>query len=175
MLKEGLRLSHVPRWSTVDRLKEQSVADHSFRVAIIALNLVDWLIFKGIKEINRGKVVELAILHDIAESHTGDVPTPFKRNIKAIAGATAYQRLFPTGHEGHLYEMDVVKIADVMESITWIERYGINSKYVKQTIAPLLNAHVKEFRERTICEKFVNIDGITAKIREMVAEACNYD
>lgn len=56
----------------------ESVADHSYGVALLA-----WLLSPP--NIDRGRVIELALLHDLAEAITGDltpadgVPTEIKR------------------------------------------------------------------------------------------------
>jgi putative hydrolase of HD superfamily len=53
--------------SQVLPLSNESIADHSFRVAIIAT-----LLAERTKNINREKVIKMAIFHDVAEARTGD-------------------------------------------------------------------------------------------------------
>src|SRR5690606_20843295 len=74
-LTDALRASDVVRWQIVRVLKGQSVAEHSFNVALIALELADRL------KVDRGEVLHYAILHDLPEVLTGDIPTPTKRVI----------------------------------------------------------------------------------------------
>jgi putative hydrolase of HD superfamily len=69
------RLKEVPRTGWLDRdipvEETESVADHSFGVAMLA-----WLLAPD--ELDRLRVVELALIHDLAESVVGDV-TPYDR------------------------------------------------------------------------------------------------
>lgn len=48
--------------------KTESVADHSYRVAMMA-----WVVSAGIDGLDRDRVIKLALLHDLAESVTGDL------------------------------------------------------------------------------------------------------
>jgi putative hydrolase of HD superfamily len=45
------------------------VADHTFRVAVLA-----WLAAGEMTDLNRDRVLKLALLHDLAEAITGDLP-----------------------------------------------------------------------------------------------------
>lgn len=70
------RLKTVPRTGWLDRgippEEVESVADHSYGVALLA-----WLLAPP--ELDRTRVVELALLHDLAESIAGDA-TPYDRD-----------------------------------------------------------------------------------------------
>lgn len=70
------RLKEVPRTGWLDRgipLEDvESVADHSFGVALLA-----WLLTPD--ELDRARVIELALLHDLAEFTVGDA-TPYDRD-----------------------------------------------------------------------------------------------
>jgi putative hydrolase of HD superfamily len=69
------RLKEVPRTGWLDRgippEDVESVADHSYGVALLA-----WLLAPD--ELDRAHAVELALIHDLAESVVGDV-TPYDR------------------------------------------------------------------------------------------------
>lgn len=71
------RLKELPRTGWLDRGippdETESVADHSFGVALLA-----WLLAPD--ELDRGRVVELALTHDLAEAFVGDV-TPYDREL----------------------------------------------------------------------------------------------
>jgi putative hydrolase of HD superfamily len=64
-------LKRVPRTGWLDRgvpaVETESVADHTFRVALLA-----WL--AAGPELDRDRVLKLALLHDLAEAVTGDLP-----------------------------------------------------------------------------------------------------
>ncbi len=59
----------------------ESVADHSFGVAFISLLLADLVD----QPLDRAKVLTIALLHDLPESVTGDIPSPAMRYFPAGA------------------------------------------------------------------------------------------
>ena len=66
-------LKRTKRTGWLDRgvpaAETESVADHSFRVALLA-----WLAAPGEPALDRDRVLKLALLHDLAEAVTGDEP-----------------------------------------------------------------------------------------------------
>lgn len=74
LLLDGHRLKHIPRSGWVMRgvADAESVADHSFGVAFIALILAEMVN----QPLDMGKVLTIALLHDLPESVIGDIPTP---------------------------------------------------------------------------------------------------
>ena len=72
-----LQLSKVNRYSGVYLIQPESVSDHTTQVGLIAFTLASYLKHIG-EEIDLGRVALYALLHDIDESLTGDIP----RNIK---------------------------------------------------------------------------------------------
>ncbi|HUE75408.1 MAG TPA: HD domain-containing protein [Chloroflexota bacterium] len=66
------RLKRTRRQGWIDRdvANPESVADHSFRMALLA-----WVI-SGRAGLNRGRAIMLALVHDLAEAYAGDI-TPF--------------------------------------------------------------------------------------------------
>lgn len=105
----------MPRWTIVPLLRSQSVAEHSWAVAIIAMELAKKM------GVGTEEIAHRAVLHDIAEVLTGDVPSPLK---KAMVEAGV----------GHIVHHDpieaddligaIVKIADTMEAIIYINKWG---------------------------------------------------
>lgn len=75
-------LKTVPRKGWRDKLNilnPESVADHSFSVATIAMILSDML------QLDTSKVVKMSLLHDLAESITGDfTPNDIDRKEKEV-------------------------------------------------------------------------------------------
>ena len=65
-----ISLKRVPRQGWVEKMhmdSPESVADHSFSVAAVSMLLAD------VAGLDAGRVVRMAILHDLAESATGDI------------------------------------------------------------------------------------------------------
>jgi len=75
-IAEAGKLKRLPRtgWVECGVPDPESVADHSFRVALIALVLAD---AKGLDSL---RVVRMALLHDLAEAETGDL-TPTQKGL----------------------------------------------------------------------------------------------
>lgn len=119
-----LKLSHVPRWAVIDTIKSQSVADHTFRMMAIGTEFITC----QNTGVNLGEFLELALIHDADEAKTGDIPTPCKNKKVPRVGD-----LPPT--------MLVLKIADIVEAIGFIERYGIHPNEV----ASGLRHHLKDW------------------------------
>lgn len=76
------RLSVVDRWSVLSTIRKQSVAEHSYNVAIIAERLALKLFPNGYHPSRAypitGEVLHLALHHDRPESITGDNPSYMK-------------------------------------------------------------------------------------------------
>lgn len=66
-------LKSTPRTGWLDRgipaIETESVADHTFRTALIA-----WLVAMDDPGLDENRVLEMALLHDLAEAVTGDLP-----------------------------------------------------------------------------------------------------
>ena len=68
-MKEIRISGKVKRWHTVSTIQQQTVAEHSWGVAMICREL--WP--------EDHKLLEAALCHDLGEGLTGDVPWPVKR------------------------------------------------------------------------------------------------
>src|SRR5215510_2402154 len=79
-LAELMRLKSVPRigWLLRGVRDVESVAAHSFGVAVIAMLLADRARARGL-EVNVERLLRMALLHDLTESRTGDLPSTIKR------------------------------------------------------------------------------------------------
>ena len=72
ILSAAARLKTVPRhcWTAPDR--RESVADHSWRLALTAMLLGDEEEFRSL---DIGRVIRMCLIHDLGEAFTGDIPT----------------------------------------------------------------------------------------------------
>lgn len=73
----GIQLKRMPRtgWVQVGVSNVESVASHSYSVSLIALSmskLID-------QPVDLGKLLSMALLHDLAESVTSDLPSTVER------------------------------------------------------------------------------------------------
>ncbi len=65
------RLKDVLRSGHTSGGRRESTAEHSWRLALMAMVLMDQL-----GEVDRGRVLELCLVHDLGEALGGDVPAP---------------------------------------------------------------------------------------------------
>lgn len=109
VLRKGLRLQFVPRWSTVPTINKQSVAEHTHRVGVTCL----WLLSKADNVIiDRAEVLEYAIRHDERESMTGDIPATAKHR-GLVVDSTEGMQVQPSTEA-------LVKLADYFEALRFI-------------------------------------------------------
>ena len=67
------KLKDIPRrgWLLIGAKNPASVADHSFRMAVMA-----WVLSGKKKKMKLEKVIKMALIHDLCELHSGDI-TPY--------------------------------------------------------------------------------------------------
>lgn len=75
------RLSNLKRFNYRVRIHEESVAEHSFYVALYSLAICDQLCLSNDVMF---MAVSKALIHDVPEMHTSDVPYPVKREFPEI-------------------------------------------------------------------------------------------
>ena len=154
---EQLRACHVRRWHIVQTSREQTLAEHSFAVAVIAGSLAAAMRWRELlHDSGKLKLLQWSLSHDIIEVRTGDMPTPFKRELEAVGGKGivekaedrvdietmgAYRKVRGTDVE------TIVKLADQIEAIFFLQDNGVG-------------AHAKQV-----------LDGLRANLSDMVAEA----
>lgn len=84
-----LTLKSLPRTGWLQRgvANAESIADHSFGMAILAL-----LIGETMPHLDHHKLLKIALLHDLAEVHLTDLPTSAKRFVGAATKHAAEQQ-----------------------------------------------------------------------------------
>lgn len=90
-LQDFLRAGHVKRWHIVNTSREQTLAEHNYNVATIALALYDSIVGTGADHLDTLTLVLSALYHDAAEVRTGDIPTPGKRLLRHFGGVDMFE------------------------------------------------------------------------------------
>ena len=74
-IRDLLRLKRTPRagWFRVGVDRPESVADHSFSLALLA-----WRLARETPGLDANRVVLMALLHDFPEARLTDIPNPAK-------------------------------------------------------------------------------------------------
>jgi 5'-deoxynucleotidase YfbR-like HD superfamily hydrolase len=141
-LAELTRLKSTPRigWLLRGVRDVESVAAHSFGVAVIAMLLADRARARGV-EVNVERLLRMALLHDLTETRTGDLPSTIKRyfgkaEIKAADEAIAkeiftelgdfresYLELFLDYEHRVSVESRLVKAADKLDLLVQSREY----------------------------------------------------
>jgi len=165
------RLKDAPRhcWTTGGR--RESVAEHSWRVALMAMLMED-----EFPEADIDRVIRMCLVHDIGEAITGDIPTFLKtdadrvvegREVEALIGGLPtpwpekLSALFEEMDAQQTLEARLYKALDRMEAIqshnesaveTWLPlEYELNLTYGEENAAfhPYLKALRAEMRRDT--------------------------
>ena len=166
------RLKDTPRHCTTSRGRRESVAEHSWRISLMALLVKDE--FPGL---DAEKLMAMCLIHDLGECFTGDIPT-FRKTKEdreredALLADWVDSLSEPTRSElKALYrEMDaqqtteakVYKALDKLEAViqhnespleTWEEHeYALNRRYAFEavTFSDWLSALRREILEDTL-------------------------
>ena len=141
ILQAGI-LKNLPRsgWLLRGIKNPESVADHSYRTALLSMLLGDLLKSKGV-EIDLEKVIRIALLHDLAEAAVGDIApkasqylgverkkaseeAAFKDMVAGLGElGGSYHRLWSELKEGNSVESKVVRAADKLEMMVQVYEY----------------------------------------------------
>lgn len=113
-LRDILRAQNVKRWIIVNTSRNQSLADHTFNVIAITRELCRKL---GVEDAN---CIKYAFDHDLDEILTGDIPTPAKKRLGIDSGYSGKSK-----NECSDFEVAIVKMADVIEAILFVEENGV--------------------------------------------------
>lgn len=122
-LPELRDLAFVKRWAIVRTIRSQSVAEHSFFVAVYAAKL--W------EELEGGQappdIFMYALTHDYSEIHSGDIPSPYKKRF-VNDPSSAVEVPAKIAH--------YVKLADLIEAMLFLIE---EEKFGNQLVRPIIN------------------------------------
>lgn len=152
MYNKLYNLSYITRYSAVPRVKNESVAEHSFYVASIVIMLSDTYKF------DVGKAVTMAVIHDWPEAWLGDITVAVKREYPAIKDAV------------NIAEEQVVKDNfGIMTTELWLEH--TNKTSIESLIVHLADVmQCKQYAEHEI--KLGN-DGYMREVLELASSRQN--
>lgn len=129
MMHRYLRVGgRVKRWHTVQTLKEETVAQHTYGVISMLVDLCNGK--------PSAKLLMAALYHDIAEQFTGDIPATTKWNYPEIATAIKNAELDIETRMGAVLELTpeeslLLKAADMLD-LCWfcLEDRALGNKNV---------------------------------------------
>jgi 5'-deoxynucleotidase len=145
-IKGIIRTAQVDRWQIVRTSRNQTMAEHSYMVTMIALQIA--LDFELPKHIV-ADIAGWALVHDTPETITGDVSTPAKKmmGFDDTGLIPIYDKI--KGEVTGSIAKNIVKIADLMEALMFLNTEGVgnHAASVKTGIMIDLNLLVTECRE----------------------------
>ena len=127
-LRDVYRANDVFRWQIVKTARRQSVAEHSFAVAMIGARICALMGRTDLRDV----VVWRSLCHDLPEVLTGDMATP----LKELIGEEARGRLAEFEHNISILEggysrtslvVSIVKAADLVEAAKFLYENNTNS------------------------------------------------
>lgn len=127
-----MNLSNIKRWGIIDMSREQSVAEHSYNVTMISLHIVKEMDFNDEGGILEYMTMNWALVHDLPEISSGDIPTPMKSYLKDSIAEMEKEK-FPNWHSfketvGDSLSKKIVKIADYIDAIQFAESYCVDKR-----------------------------------------------
>lgn len=129
-IQDLLNLSNAHRWTIRPTLRPQSVAEHSYRVAVIAMEICRAINGEHLPSSNviEYHVILWALVHDGPECETGDIPYTAKKNFPdGVMNRTEAEACPWYGKMRsilHPPELAIIKIADKVEEILFLRDWG---------------------------------------------------
>jgi 5'-deoxynucleotidase YfbR-like HD superfamily hydrolase len=158
-LKQQLRTGHVKRWQIVRVAREQTIAEHMYRVYLVTKEICSRLKVSLIEE---ARAIEWALAHDLTEVITGDVATPTKRMIEERAGDPDLmlnielwldeptRKLYRKIEQDYPIALRIVKLADDIEAVDFlsVEGMGGHASEVKRLIDKKIDDQIESAKTR---------------------------
>ncbi len=134
----------------------ETVAEHTFEVALISLSFA----LELEDRINIGKVLTMAIVHDLSESVLGDTPKALterlserikheieSETIENITGSEEIRKIFEEYAGGESLEAKIVKTSDKLSTILQAKSYKSMGYKVNEIIETTRNELVKTLKQ----------------------------
>ena len=176
ILQVAARLKTTPRHCETAPGRAESVADHSWRIALMAM-----LLTPQFPEADMNKVIRMCLIHDLGEAFTGDIPS-FEKTAEQERDEEALlrqwveslpqpqrremTRLYDEMERRETLEAKIYKAIDGLEAViqhnrsdlsTWIPReYELNKTYADDKVA--FSEYLKGLREEIRRDTLGKID-----------------
>ncbi len=165
--RDVLRVSEVKRWHIVETLRPQTLADHSYRVAMLALRLAEKAyVIADLDPTLVGMILYAAAVHDVHEIDYGDIPTPAK-----TGGDDGMEEFWKSRGGMPTIPENVqllIKIADKMEALLFYAQFGLTTIARGEDVRGFLIRQLATAAQNAQKTSSINWPKLTD---EMVAEA----
>ena len=155
ILHTAEKLKDTPRHCTTSQRRTESVAEHSWRVSLMAM-----LLKNEFPNADMDRVVRMCLIHDLGECFTGDIPTFAKTDADRVTEdslldswvsalpdgiGSEFSELYAEMNTQQTVEAKIFKALDKLEALiqhnespidTWSENeYELNKTYAFDTVA----------------------------------------
>lgn len=139
-----MRLHSVKRWHMIDTTRQQTLAEHSANVAMLAMLVVataPMFMFGSPAEI-----AAAALVHDLPECFTGDIPTLTKRSLTGLEELEdrVIPPVFRLGVDAN--SAALIKICDLADGIRFIRLHGVDTtaRHAREDLEEQLRTKLSE-------------------------------
>lgn len=142
-----MRLHSVKRWHMIDTTRQQTLAEHSANVALLAMMIATT---SPIFHFATGAIIATyALMHDIPEAFTGDIPTHTKRHLPGLDELE--KRVTHPIFRLEVRENDkaLVKLCDLADGIRFIRLHGVDltARHAREGLEAQMEAKLAEVSE----------------------------
>lgn len=123
-INDLMRVSHVKRWQIVRVGREQTLAEHLYRVFLLVREFGPLV---GLTPEEQKDAEELALVHDLPEIHTGDIASPVKSHLPSLLGIedSFCSQYAKARCSCSAKSRQLVKLCDLIEAAVFLEVEGI--------------------------------------------------
>ena len=147
------KLKYIIRYSNAERVNNEDVAQHSFYVSVLVIQL-----HQEFPKANLGRMLFMSTIHDWPEAEIDDVAHSVKRDYPAVARALKsaerkvikqysknVQEAFLEYEDGTSLEASIVKLADIMQCIQYLEsEVALGNTTVQTMLDESIESHYKQ-------------------------------
>ena len=164
------RLSNITRFNNTPRICKETVAEHSYFVAFCVMLLSDFL-----ENVNLEKALKLALIHDVEEAISGDLPHDVKMKYPSFNVALEemnlsiaheifgdqiqYIDLWEETRDTKTIEAKLVKFADMFSVLMYCNNeINMGNSYMKDIYSrqlKLINEFIKKNSEFTFAKRII--------------------
>lgn len=181
-----MRAGHVKRWHIVNTVREQTIAEHQYLVAIIAMELFSKMSTALYEALGNGPELQEsdgnrwlglivgALFSDAPEVRYGDFPTPAKKHVRAVGGDDLFHKLdkelmphLPyVGGDLDRVMRDIIAMADHIEAAHFIgeNKAGIHSDAVAKSSSRRMAEKVVELTKTTGVDWFGPVNEVLIEL-----------
>ena len=139
-----MRMHSVKRWHMIDTTRQQTLAEHSANVAMLAMAIVMTSPMHFFDD--PMLVCAAALTHDVPECFTGDIPTHTKKHLEGL-GELEYAvtpKVFNIG-VGPKSEA-LIKLCDLADGIRFIRLHGVDltARHAREGLEGQLQARLSQ-------------------------------